>query len=65
MSEHNRAGQGVRVGIFDTGLAAGHPGFKNVAERTDWTNEHTADDGFFPCIKNVSKDSVTEPSLPE
>jgi membrane-bound transcription factor site-1 protease len=31
--------------VFDTGLAADHPHFRQIAERTDWTNEQTADDG--------------------
>jgi membrane-bound transcription factor site-1 protease len=34
------------VGIFDTGLAADHPHFEHVAERTDWTGEGTAADGL-------------------
>eukprot|EP00051_Salpingoeca_urceolata_P025354 m.452370 g.452370 ORF g.452370 m.452370 type:complete len:1062 (+) comp20325_c5_seq5:2002-5187(+) len=38
-------GEGVRVGIFDTGLASDHPHFTRVVERTDWTDEHTLDDG--------------------
>ena len=37
-------GAGVRVAVFDTGLNEGHSHFRNVAERTDWTNEHTLDD---------------------
>lgn len=40
------SGQGVKVGVFDTGLAEHHPHFKNLVERTDWTNERTADDGI-------------------
>lgn len=38
-------GQGVRVAVFDTGLAKGHPHFKHVKERTNWTNEKSLDDG--------------------
>lgn len=34
----------MKVAIFDTGLPAGHSHFKNVAERTDWTNENTLED---------------------
>lgn len=38
-------GQGVRVAVFDTGLAENYPHIRHIAERTDWTNEQTADDG--------------------
>ncbi|KAL7978713.1 hypothetical protein Chor_013202 [Crotalus horridus] len=37
-------GGGVRVAVFDTGLSEKHPHFKNVKERTNWTNERTLDD---------------------
>ncbi|GMR32293.1 hypothetical protein PMAYCL1PPCAC_02488 [Pristionchus mayeri] len=39
-------GQGVRVGVFDTGLGETHPHFKTIVERTDWTNEKTPNDGL-------------------
>ena len=39
-------GKGVRVAIFDTGLPKGHPHFKNVKDRTNWTGEKTLDDGI-------------------
>ena len=39
-------GQQVRVGVFDTGLDAQHPHFRNIVERTDWTDEGTLDDGL-------------------
>uniref|UniRef100_A0A914W555 Peptidase S8/S53 domain-containing protein n=1 Tax=Plectus sambesii TaxID=2011161 RepID=A0A914W555_9BILA len=39
-------GQGVKVGVFDTGLPESHSHFRRVVERTDWTNEQTADDGL-------------------
>ncbi|TSS72698.1 Membrane-bound transcription factor site-1 protease [Bagarius yarrelli] len=39
-------GSGVRVAVFDTGLSEKHPHFKNVKERTNWTNEKTLDDGL-------------------
>lgn len=39
-------GQGVKVAIFDTGLDKYHPHFQQIVERTDWTNEKTADDGY-------------------
>ncbi|XP_064544893.1 membrane-bound transcription factor site-1 protease isoform X2 [Drosophila montana] len=38
-------GKGVRVAIFDTGLTQNHPHFRNVKERTNWTNEKSLDDG--------------------
>lgn len=38
-------GSGVKVAVFDTGLGEKHPHFKNVKERTNWTNEKTLDDG--------------------
>jgi subtilisin family serine protease len=37
-------GQGVKVAIFDTGIAEGHPHFRNIVMRTDWTDENTKDD---------------------
>lgn len=36
----------VQVAIFDTGLAASHPHFKKIKERTNWTNEKTLEDGL-------------------
>lgn len=39
-------GSGVKVAVFDTGLSEKHPHFKNVKERTNWTNEKTLDDGL-------------------
>ncbi|XP_027788811.1 membrane-bound transcription factor site-1 protease isoform X3 [Marmota marmota marmota] len=39
-------GANVRVAVFDTGLSEKHPHFKNVRERTNWTNERTLDDGL-------------------
>lgn len=41
-------GSGVKVAVFDTGLSEKHPHFKNVKERTNWTNEKTLDDGKTP-----------------
>lgn len=38
-------GKGIRVAVFDTGLARDHPHFRRVKERTNWTNEKTLDDG--------------------
>ncbi|XP_064414456.1 membrane-bound transcription factor site-1 protease [Latimeria chalumnae] len=39
-------GGGVKVAVFDTGLSERHPHFRNVKERTNWTNEKTLDDGL-------------------
>lgn len=33
------AGKGIRVAVLDTGLMAGHPHFRRVEERTNWTAE--------------------------
>lgn len=40
------SGVGIRVAIFDTGLNEGHPHFRNVIERTDWTDENTLRDSM-------------------
>ncbi|XP_033110005.1 membrane-bound transcription factor site-1 protease-like isoform X2 [Anneissia japonica] len=40
------SGKGVKVAVFDTGLAENHPHFKKVKERTNWTNEKTLNDGL-------------------
>lgn len=37
-------GKGVKVAVFDTGLAKTHPHFKRIKERTNWTNEKTLED---------------------
>lgn len=37
-------GRGVKVAVFDTGLAKTHPHFKKMKERTNWTNEKTLED---------------------
>ena len=39
-------GQGVKVAVFDTGLARSHPHFKRVRDRTNWTDEKSLDDGL-------------------
>lgn len=39
-------GKGVKVAIFDTGLAVSHPHFKKIKERSNWTNEKTLEDGL-------------------
>lgn len=39
-------GTGIKVAVFDTGLAKTHPHFKKIKERTNWTNEKTLDDGL-------------------
>ena len=39
-------GAGVKMAIFDTGIAADHPHFNNIIERTNWTNENQLEDGL-------------------
>ena len=39
-------GKGVKVAIFDTGLARNHQHFKRVKDRTNWTDEKSLDDGL-------------------
>ncbi len=39
-------GTGVRVAIFDTGLRRDHPHFRNIKERTNWTDENTLEDAL-------------------
>ncbi len=39
-------GQNVNVAIFDTGLEDSHPHFRNVMEKTDWTNEKDTNDNI-------------------
>ncbi|XP_063634305.1 membrane-bound transcription factor site-1 protease [Cydia splendana] len=39
-------GEGIKVAVFDTGLARHHPHFGRVRERTDWTGENTLDDAL-------------------
>ena len=41
-----KKGQGVKVAVFDTGLPLKHPHFKNIKDRTNWTNEPTLEDGL-------------------
>ncbi|KAJ1417137.1 RNA polymerase Rpb2, domain 3 [Sesbania bispinosa] len=35
----------VKMTIFDTGIRADHPHFRNIKERTNWTNEDTLKEG--------------------
>lgn len=39
-------GKGVKVAIFDTGIASNHPHFRNIKERINWTNEKTMEDSL-------------------
>ena len=39
-------GKGVKVAIFDTGLARSHPHFRKIRDRTNWTDEKNLDDGL-------------------
>jgi len=34
------------MAIFDTGIRADHPHFRNIKERTNWTNEDTLNDNL-------------------
>ncbi|KAL8614731.1 Membrane-bound transcription factor site-1 protease [Nucella lapillus] len=42
------SGSGIKVAVFDTGLASDHPHFKKgrIKDRSNWTNEKTLDDGL-------------------
>ena len=54
-------GKGVKVAIFDTGLPKGHPHFKNVKDRTNWTGEKTLDDGKLisqHCLHKFDKENM-------
>ena len=53
-------GAGVKVAIFDTGLATDHPHFKRgkLKDRTNWTNEKTLDDGMHVYMINLNFLSV-------
>lgn len=37
-------GAGVRVAIFDTGIYENHAHFRNIVERTNWTEEKSLND---------------------
>ncbi|KAH9624048.1 hypothetical protein KSS87_019117 [Heliosperma pusillum] len=39
-------GSKVKMAIFDTGIRANHPHFRNIKERTNWTNENTLNDNL-------------------
>lgn len=39
-------GQGVKMGVFDTGIKDPHPDVDNIVERTNWTHEPTLEDGL-------------------
>lgn len=39
-------GSKVKMAIFDTGIREGHPHFRNIKERTNWTNEDTLNDNL-------------------
>lgn len=44
--EQGFRGQGVKMGVFDTGIRADHPHVKNIRERSNWTHEPTLEDGL-------------------
>ncbi|GAA0146676.1 serine protease [Lithospermum erythrorhizon] len=39
-------GSKVKMAIFDTGIREEHPHFRNIKERTNWTNENTLNDNL-------------------
>ncbi|KAF9615388.1 hypothetical protein IFM89_023039 [Coptis chinensis] len=39
-------GAKVKMAIFDTGIRKDHPHFRNIKERTNWTNEDTLNDNL-------------------
>ncbi|KAI4297014.1 hypothetical protein L6164_036926 [Bauhinia variegata] len=39
-------GAKVKMAIFDTGIRANHPHFRNIKERTNWTSENTLNDNL-------------------
>ncbi|XP_044464197.1 subtilisin-like protease SBT6.1 isoform X1 [Mangifera indica] len=39
-------GAKVKMAIFDTGIREDHPHFRNIKERTNWTNEDTLNDNL-------------------
>ncbi|KAK4349041.1 hypothetical protein RND71_031796 [Anisodus tanguticus] len=39
-------GAKVKMAIFDTGIRVDHPHFRNIKERTNWTNEDTLNDNL-------------------
>ncbi|XP_078169721.1 SITE-1 protease [Carex rostrata] len=39
-------GSKVKMAIFDTGIRVDHPHFRNIKERTNWTNEDTLNDNL-------------------
>lgn len=44
--ERGFTGSKVKMAIFDTGIRADHPHFRNIKERTNWTNEDTLNDNL-------------------
>ncbi|KAM6582260.1 hypothetical protein CsatB_009262 [Cannabis sativa] len=39
-------GSKVKMAVFDTGIRDNHPHFRNIKERTNWTNENTLNDNL-------------------
>ncbi|GMN50537.1 hypothetical protein TIFTF001_019705 [Ficus carica] len=39
-------GSKVKMAVFDTGIRGNHPHFRNIKERTNWTNEDTLNDNL-------------------
>ena len=46
MWELGYSGQGIRMGIFDTGIKGDHPDIDNIVERSNWTHQKSLADGL-------------------
>jgi membrane-bound transcription factor site-1 protease len=44
--EMGYSGEGIRMGVFDTGIKKDHPDIDHVDERSNWTHEDTLADGL-------------------
>ncbi|EFN59013.1 hypothetical protein CHLNCDRAFT_33771 [Chlorella variabilis] len=57
-------GQGVKMGVFDTGIKGDHPDVKHIVERSNWTHEPTLDDGLGHGSFVAGVIAGTEPTCP-
>jgi len=39
-------GEGIKVGVFDTGIVENHPHIRNIVERSNWTHQQSLSDGL-------------------
>lgn len=44
--EKGFSGQGITMGVFDTGIKENHPDVEYIDERSNWTHEDTLEDGL-------------------